>query len=378
MKILVIAGNIGDTAPGIVYETLLQSLKLIYNVSLISPKIKTVPKGIRCLYTYFYENKWPRLEKLIFILTGHMVFQELWSIQQERLIVEDDLKDIDVIVSFASFQSYLGVLLGESLSKKYNKKWIIYSVDAIPAPLGWSENDRHYRNTRKLISKYISKCDAFFSSNFQMLEYQLSAIRSFKKPNGVVYTPIRSDINYNIQKSCTKKLVFLYTGGLYGPRKKDAVLSGFREFLKKYPDAKFVFVGVGKYERFVGFEDLILSGNIEVHGYTSNLDEFYQNATVLLDINAFFDNDVFLSSKIINYLPLNKPIISVTGYNSPSRNIFTDDPSILHCNHDKDSLSTCFEKAITIQVDPVVRNKYISMFKSDEVVKPLIAVIDKI
>ena len=114
------------------------------------------------------------------------------------------------------------------------------------------------------------------------------------------------------------------------------------------------------------------SNHIEFHDYVTDLAIYYSNATVLIDINAYFDNDVFLSSKIINYLSIYKPIISLTGHNSPSRNVFTEDDSIIHSLHNVDDIYDAMLTAINTNVVLERRNRYIKLFSKEYIVRNFI------
>ena len=296
--------------------------------------------------------------------------------EAKKMLRPEFVKNQDVIVSFASFHNYKSILLGYYLSKKYSKKWVIYSVDAIPAPIGWEKPGLFHKNTISFISKYINQCDAYFASNQQMLDYQLSLLDGFSNPSGVIYTPIRSDFKYTGCNCYNNDPVLLYTGGIYGPRKKEAFLDGFRIFLKTYPRAKVVFVGEYSMNSFTLYSDLIESGNIEFYGYTHDLSKFYDNASVLIDINAYFNNDVYLSSKIINYLPLKKPILSITGLNSPSRNLFKHDDSIVHCLHIPEQIADSLSRIVSLKdIDFTQRTQYVEMFHANNVIRDFVKII---
>lgn len=370
MKILVIASDIGATAPGIVYETLLSSLVdryEVYLVSLITPNNVEGP-----IFRNLIQSKRPPfihygIEKESIKLFGRNILDDIYMCHNLLTTDYSIIKEIDLIVSFASFHHYIPTILGSKLSKKYNKKWLIYSVDAIPAPFGWIDDLKYYKRCSSFIGKYISRADAFLSSNPQMLEYQIGKLIKKPKVTGVLYTPIRRIIS--VEKRNTDHVNLLYTGGIYGPRKKESVLDGFRLFLKKQPDATFTFVGAFSPENFRGYEDLLESGNIILAGYTTNLQPYYENATILIDINAYFENDVFLSSKIVNYLPIERPIISVTGANSPSRNLFTDDPTIVHCSHNAQEIYEAIITALTLDIDYSKREMYVEMLSIDTQIK---------
>ena len=383
MNCLIIAEDIGLTAPGIVYETIIRELVRYMNVSVIVIDRRT---GLDLPVAYLPSAKckqrrysW-RMYRLFMSVLGVNLFDLYWLYSQKKQVKVEDIKRQDLIISFVSFHHYKGVVLGEYLAKEYAKRWIIYSVDAIPAPIGWCENDRFYRNTRKFISRYITQCDGFFSANRQMLRYQLEPIAPFDKLSGVIYTPIRSDSVLNtLSNSKVSGPIFLYTGGIYGPRKKEALLDGFRLLLTEYPDAHLIFVGINRPELFNPYKDLIKAGNLEIYGYTRDLNVFYMKASVLIDINAYFENDVFLSSKIVNYLVIRKPIISITGLNSPSRNIFPDDPSIIHCEHDAQAIYQALKRSLEKEyADWSQRDKYIQMFSAENVVREFTYSIKKL
>lgn len=377
MKCLIIASDIGITAPGIVYETVTRELVKYADISVITPMkregvdlpvtyLKTASKG----YAHY------RIAHTFMSVFGANLFDEYWLLRQKWAIDEDIIKQQDIVISFVSFHHYKGVMLGSYLATKYKKKWVIYSVDAIPAPIGWCEEGRFYWNTRKFISSYISHCDAFFSANEQMLRYQLEPLGTSPKLSGVLYTPIRSDLIVDFSPASDIP-TFLYTGGLYGPRKKEALLDGFRLLIKDYPKACLVFVGINRPEIFDSYKDLIATGNLKLYGYTHDLRKFYQLATILIDINAYFDNDVFLSSKIVNYLTIRKPIISITGLNSPSRNIFTEDSSFFHCRHDAHEIYLALKQSLDYECnDWRSRDKYIEMFSVESVVKSFVEVLN--
>ena len=155
--------------------------------------------------------------------------------------------------------------------------------------------------------------------------------------------------------------------------KLESLLDGFRLLIAEYPEARLIFVGINRPELFDPYKDLIKTGNLEIYGHTRDLNAFYMKASVLIDINAYFENDVFLSSKIVNYLVIRKPIVSITGLNSPSRNIFTKDPSIIHCEHDARAVYRALKRSLEEKyTDWSQRDKYVRMFSVKNVVRDFV------
>lgn len=374
MKILCIAEEVGKSAPGIVYASILNELSNYFDIDLVCPEIcsGSISSKINILTCkQGLGNRRVNTYSLKFF--GTSIFDLLWAQNEIRNLSiyfkTQSFHEVELIISFVSMYHFKSVLLGDKLKSMFKKKWVIYSVDAIPAPLGWSQNNLLYKKYKRFITKRINKCDALFSSNNQMLQYQLSLVKEYKGFGGVVFTPIREHsfiLPHIVRKNSP---VFLYTGGIYGPRKKEMLIEGFRLLLRELPDAKLVFVGSGDSSFFREAQDLIDSESLVLHPFILDLYPFYKEATALIDINAYFDNDVFLSSKMVNYLPLRKPIVSITGYNSPSRNIFINDPSIIHCKNQANEIFESLYKTINIEVNMEYRQQYIDMFSAQSIVK---------
>ena len=377
MKCFIVANHMGVYAPGIVNETIVRELSKHVEITLLSIcSMENISLDVKWMPSVSRGFSHIRFERILFSIFGRNFLDDIWLFRQKQHLDYQEIVSCDVVLSLISNNNLKSLLLGYYLSRKYNKKWIVYSVDAIPAPLGWESNTRFYRKLQLFINKYLSCCNAFFSSNKQMLDYQLSTLNNNEITAGVILTPI-SQYSTIEDKSEKERTTFLYTGGIYGPRKIDSLLKAFRLYLKDDNTARLLFVGTNFLQYYNDYSDLLSSGNIEVQGFTRDLAPFYKESTVLIDINAYFDNDVFLSSKIVNYLSINRPIISITGLNSPSRNIFTEDTSILHCSHDTIDIYDKLKIAATQTFDYASRKMYIDSFLPQNAIKPLLNILLK-
>lgn len=378
MKILIVTPNVGRTAPGIVFERLifgLLSKKYIdidlfvedYEPSLDLSSIKRVVVINKIIKNRGISN---RLIKWL----GFDVFDHIWSVKAKRLITRNKKYSYDIVLSFMSFHHYSGLIAGQKIANKINAKFAVLSVDAVPAPLEWGVNYRLHKNVLKFMQKYLSSADAYFTSNEKMLEYQLS---TFKHKNnlitGVIYNPsFGNKMEFPIHD--TEEYKFLYTGGIYGARKSIYLLNAFELLLDCYPNSKLVFVGTTLSPSSLSNLKPTTISNIEIHPFTKELTKFYKEATALIDIDADFENDVFLSSKITNYIMINRIIISETGKNSPSRSIFKNIDSIIQCDHDSDQIKDAFKKAIELGSTTKYsdREDVIKKFNLENVVNSLI------
>ena len=348
MKILIITANIGRTAPGIVFERLIYGLSSFHEIDILTSDYEP-SIDLSKLSNIIVSNKYsihPRINKLFLSFLGVNPFDCFWAWKSIKKIKKDKIYQYDLVFSFLSFQHYTALIAGAYFCKKHNIKFAVYSVDAIPAPIGWLNYDGYYKGIKKMIDNYLGEVDAFFSSNYQMLSYQLTTFLPKKNMlTEVVYNPSYGEFKILPRNNETTNS-FVYTGGIYGVRKADYMLNGFEKLLKTYPDSKLIFVGSQLPSLLLVELELETIKKIEIVSFAKDLSQYYKCATALIDIDADLENDVFLSSKMTNYLMINRVIISETGTNSPSRHLFKNIDSIIQCDHDVDQICEAMKKTI--------------------------------
>ena len=373
MEILFITEDIGLTAPGIVYERLIEGLSKYHDIDLLTTNYNADIKICNNIIIQKYNKiKNDRInyyiDRMQIGLISTNINYLLWSKKAKRLIK----RKYDLIFSFISFSHYLPLIAGVEIAKNESKLFV-YSVDAIPPPKGWLTDTFLTNGIYKLLKKKFLKVDAFFSSNENMLAYQLQKFEfNSNLINGVIYTPgPKKILNFSLEK--IKYPVFLYTGGIYGPRKPSFLLNAFKELLKIYPNATLEFIGTTINEIHLKNFTKQERSQVIFHPFTKNLNSHYERSTALIDIDADLPNDVFLSSKITNYIFVNRIIISETGLNSPSRNIFNNIPSIIQCNHNQNEIYRAFLMAIELceKIDFSDRKIVQNIFNIDTIVKKL-------
>ncbi len=337
-KYLIVAMEMGDSAPGTVFKTLAKSLYQYADLDIISPIFDEnfSLDGIKKVKLHHYRFlDWDKIcrywEKYRFNPKDKKwVYKNLpraiWAVLGQKY---------DAVITFTSMNYFPSIDLGRKLAKFLGVKWAIYTVDGIPSPVEWLNGNTLIHS---LLSHYLNKAcrkaDYIFSSNEYMMGYQQKICHEFQGKWGYLYTPHKQKQTY--EKTAHEGYRFLYTGALYGLRRIDGLLAGFRRFIKEHPGSQLIFVGDVAPTYLDNGIDLIESKNLILHPFTQDLSAFYQEADVLLDIAAKLDNDVFLSSKIISYLPIDRPILAISGNNSPSRGIMGGIDSILHC-HDEEN-----------------------------------------
>ncbi len=343
MKILAIYFK-ADSGISIFYERIIHELSQRCEVDVLCDKQPQLPfEQARNIYIHPFSKRLSGWYRRFLRWFGTTPFSRKWSRQVSEIVA----KDYDVVIAFMATSQLTSAVCGKYISQQLGCRFAIYSVDAIPAPGGWTRKRSEVRGKRKIVARTFSAADYVAASNSHMLEYQLSTFKH--KPNlktDVLLTP-SPDESYNYPPS--DEMLFLYTGSLYGLRNPNHFIRAFKRLMERYPLAKFVVVGMRKK---LGKIDSILTSeerkSVITGGHTSDLEPYFRRAKVLVDIDADREKDPFLSSKIVTYLKVNRVILSETGRITPSREMFAGLNTVVQCDHSEDSLYEGMLRAIEI------------------------------
>ena len=352
MKIFVINSILGSGATGVVAENLILGLiekgleiRIISernHSKLISHEIPIVLEG-----KHLIDNEF--ITKLCITTLSYPANEVLW-IQQGKKIFKNIIKSWrpDFIMVLTSAGGLHLIELGRILSKAYKIKLYIHSTDPMPAPVMWKEKPPLRRGIRNIMRRCFRQASLFSLSNETMLNYQLKMIGEDKKENAfVVPNPVRGP--FVKRDKSTDSFNFLYLGNILFNRRPDKIIQAFLEFAINQPNVKLQFVG----KKNPDLSSLAIPENlshfIEILPWTDNPDEYIKKASVLLDFDAPFENDVFISSKLIKYLNSDVPILSITCKNSPSEILLGEiKESAVVTDYDQKRMIAAFEKVFLI------------------------------
>lgn len=398
MKILVICMNVGQTAAGIVNERLIYGLSRQYDTFVLTdsfnPSIDL--DNVRLLDNKHYHRlpffAW---RILCFFKIATKVggsYQLHWRIFRKihesgyyrklnRHYCENAFKAVqkqdvsfDLVLSVVSSPNLLSIPIGRMIKNNYGYKWVVYTVDAVPTPSVWNPNPLVLQEQNEVLSSDLSGIDEFYAANNQMLEYEKCILRL--SPNcktGVIYTPSLLSEMQNIPRTNTKDFIICYTGTLYGKRNVRPILQALDKLLEGENNIYIWFVGAGTEQTNHLCLTDIQRSHINFYPATNDLSKYYMASSCLLNIDADIDNDVFLSSKIINYLYVNRPILNITGKASVSRLLFAECDSIVHCNNKSDDIVAAI-KQLQLSMNNSIndRERFIRMMNVDSFVSTIL------
>ncbi|MBR4735808.1 MAG: hypothetical protein IK052_06920 [Bacteroidales bacterium] len=344
---LIVALDTSLTAPGIVFKTLIPAIARSGSITLLTEEHDpSMPlDGIRLIRLHDSTEKWRWAKRK---------WRWLWCNPRDGRWARKTFKEnrevflsekYDAIIVLTSNGYYSALNLCKLLKEKLRCPYIIYSVDGMPSPVPWlgKDADVHPKVSRGL-NRLCACANLFILSNPMMLEYEKGIVKDFKGTWDYLYTPYR-DLPEGFRMVPHEGFNILYAGSLYGLRKIDGLADAFRRFLEIRPDARLIIVGDVWKQHKEYARDLVDEGKIIFKDATLQINDYYAQADCLIDIAADIPDDVFLSSKVICYLPYSLPIIAISGANSPVSQIMGGLQSIMQCSNNSAQILDALVKA---------------------------------
>lgn len=325
MKILVITSDIGLTAGGRVIENILsglmaqkQNLMIVCTNNTSEYLKRTVMLEVPFMHEF--PIKLTKLFNILFHTSFRHFYWKHFVYRKHKKMMAAFNPDIIFSIGSGGTEDVLN--LGAKLADYMHIPFAIHMLDPIPGPAGW-ENYEMYRKSRvHTVKKALKRADLLSMGNPQMLAFQQSCLnfdimhKSFILPDPV------SNKEFNIINPPAKNIL-TYLGSFYGARKPDNLFIAFSEYLNINPDCELHIYGNTKLNLDNYNVSEIAKQKIKFFGFTNDLKTVFEDSKVLIDVDADIEYDVFISSKLKEYLGINRSIICITGKNSPSRTLLT-------------------------------------------------------
>jgi glycosyltransferase involved in cell wall biosynthesis len=355
MKILLITSKIGQTATGIVTKNIIEGL--LQNgaeVHVISDGESNVFSDNVNLQTT--RIKYKRIKSSSFFSELCLLLLK-YPLNEIKFIKKATKKAIDlhsqftydIVMVLSSAAGFHLLRSGLAIKHKTKLPLYIHSTDPIPAPKEWYNTQSLRTALIASAKKVYKKADVISLSNEYMLEYQLRIMNIKNIPSLVIHNPSTNHvITQNIQNDEPK--IFLYVGSIYHQRQPDELLKAF-EIFSKDKKVELWFLGNNKKLNLEkhNFNKESMS-KIRLLDFQKDPSKIIEQAHVLIDFDANFKNDVFISSKLITYLNTNIPILSLTPRNSPSDNLLNDniDLGVVKMYYDEENMPESLQRVISL------------------------------
>ena len=380
MNIAFITLQIGNSAFGQVTERLVKALGNKPDVSLFVFTSSSTIQNASNIYAYKYFRLFgDRIDKILYVVLGLDLKSILWeTVFFLKFYKRIKTLSIDVIYCYTSREAKPVLNIGYWFSKVLKLPYVIHFCDPIPPPAGWQKSELYRKSLKRPVRKYLKAADLISMNNERMLsfmqqEYKMDILtKSFVVPDSCV----SERKFFEVQK--TGKYVLSYIGVFYTlARTPTKLIYGFSKAFEQNPNIHLKIIGKNHIDlKYYNITEPCKS-NIEIIRWVADVEEYIVKSDVLIDIDADIENDVFISSKLKAYLTYNRPILSITGINSPSYNHLIDiKESVIISSHDEDEIGRSIlasVKKCRTAIDYSDRNTLIEQFDVSNVADNIIS-----
>ena len=257
----------------------------------------------------------PRVPSKYSFLFSNMVGKELYYFsweQKAKRVIYRIIQNHNIHGIYTRSSPICVCPVGIYGKKHFHLPLIMHFTDPIPAPEGWAPNLSYRKRMIRQMRDYVNEADILSFGNSRMISYQEQLLsiplknRAFVSPDPATGLFVR--LAPNKRKTRLVKLVFL--GNIYGNRNPTHLFNA----LSSITEVSFRFIIYG-----ISFQSV--PSYVEFRSRTNNVERALQEADILVDIDGDDQIPVFVSSKLKDYLAVNRPILSITPPDSPSRDL---------------------------------------------------------
>lgn len=326
MKLLIIAKNIDIGAAGIIYKKFIDEMLKYesFQIDVLSNHEILDFEKVNNIYVVPNQKEFDERVSKLFVMAFRYNTNRINWLNKARKYANMNLRNnYQWIISFVNGGEESVAHLGQYVAKLNKCKHYIHMVDPIPPTQGWETYDLFRRNLLFGIKKPLENCDIFSLSNPAMSEYQAKLLNL--ENYFTVHNPVYSSELIHVSKTGNNSTFnYVYLGTMVtGPRNPYKLFKAFEELVKKHPNSRLLMFGNHKRLDKSQVPKSIVD-KVKIEDFTSDVLKVIESADCFIDMDADLPQDVFISSKLQMYLSYNRPIVSITGINSPTRNLLNE------------------------------------------------------
>jgi hypothetical protein len=197
------------------------------------------------------------------------------------------------------------------LATRYRRPLVLHFSDPFPAPTVKLDGDPGFFTN---LQKMVDAADCLSFTNVETIAYQKKFLR-FEPDQAFVLNHV-APAPRSFGAAGTPG--HFYHVGTVGPtRPAGPLLDGFALHVGKYPEHRLYFVGLsGKYLN-AEIHSRGLEGKVHVLPFTRDPGAIFQQAGVLISIDALISEPVYTPTKVVDYLVADRPVLCLTPPGSP-------------------------------------------------------------
>lgn len=323
MNVLLISYYYGTTASGVISRRVAESMAtngIIVEIITSSRVDSTNDRiSIHSIVNHSASNSFinkviTRIQSVKFLYITNFI----WRRRVEKYVCTF-LNNHKIDVLYCRSSPVDACLVGEMIRKKYNLPILQHFSDPIPPPLEYLPNSRRRSILINRIKEVLNGCNMVSFGNEFMANYvQEQCSISFN--DKLFISPDMASgeqIEYYYRKR-GQTIVLTYLGNIYGGRNPRFLYEAINELNNKGSHIEL--------RIYSEVEKSITDKYTFVKSYpkTKSIIKVLADSDILVDIDGDDKVPVFISSKLKDYLLINRPILSITPLNSPSRILLRD------------------------------------------------------
>ncbi len=206
-----------------------------------------------------------------------------------------------------------------ALARQYQRPLLLHFSDPFPPPNEAEAGQRFMADLQRMVDQAV----ALTFTNEETVAYQRRFLH-FDRDKAFVLNHIGPPAKvFGPPETNTD---FYYLGAVGPTRPADILLAGFHRYRQRHGDARLVFVGSSaEYLRSIAPRCGGLD-NVEILPFTAQVEAKMRAAAVLLSLDADIHPAVFTSTKIVEYLRVDRPVLAITPAGSPVDKLMTRAP----------------------------------------------------
>lgn len=304
------------------------------------------------------------------IFLGKELYYLAWEIKAYFAAKAILYRNQDIVAIYTRAVPISVCPIGIKLKKKFHIPLLMHFTDPIPAPPEWLSDKKSRKRLIKQMQGLLPQANRISFGNRHMLWYEENVLNiSLQNKAFISPDPGPSSLTFLPQKKHNDHTInLLFLGNIYGNRNPSYLFEAIKQ-LSTYP-IKFYLFGSnrGDYPEFVVSK-----------GRTDDIISVMQESDILVDIDGNDETPVFISSKLKDYLSVNRPILSITPLNSPSREILCGLSTVGIAINELQEIKKTILKLINTKYSDYDFNERIPIletFSSDQIVLDIIEQID--
>lgn len=342
MRILIISYEIGYSASGIISCRVANEMaKQGHDIKVIAQRIRweDVSSGLECheIHSPFnYYSITARVLKRIgrSLQFTFFEFDNLWVFKSKKAIKRIFLSWIPDFV-YCRSTPFEPFFIGQYITNKYGYKVLMHFTDLMPPTSEFPTKKKFISRLSKQFRSVIESANKLSFGTKEMMEYETSLLNIELVEKYFISPDVVSDSRQRYYPLSVKKdtLSIVYFGFIYYSRNPIPLFESIEELRKEgYKCDLTVYSSqANNYRHYDG---------VYFVGRSQDRESALKDADVFVDltIDENMGRDVYVSSKIKDYLLFNRPILSISGEQCATRELVKSLKTVVSVVNQKESI----------------------------------------